>query len=354
MSTTPATDARSQDPDPISSLVDAPLARFEVSGRSAAEAARLSERAYGGARFTALEPDEPFSFRFASLGDENVSLRLSSLSGTLVGEIGRLDDYVATWFRQGGGRIATTRETLDLRPGGLAVLPSSESFRFETGPGLQNLVHVARPFLERIATERHGGPEQPLAFRHQVRPSESGLAQWRQTMSAASPVITDADAPPLIRMESNLAVARTLLDVFSWHTHHVPAALLTPRLAKVRATVEFLHENAHLPITPADAASAVGLNTRSMQNSFQRHLEMSPTEYLRRVRLDRVRRDLLEHTPKTATVNDLARAWGFGNLGRFASSYQARFGEKPNETLRRGRPSGVPPLAGNRSELTVF
>lgn len=326
--------SRSVDPDPITPLGDSLLGSSDASGGNSAEAARIAERFYGDARFRAMS-GQRFAFRFASLGDASVTLRLASTTGVLVGDVVRLDDYVVTWFRDAGASIRSRGTTVDPLPGRPVALPSAEPFTLTVPPGRQNLVHVAREFLEGVATEVHGGASRPLAFRFDEAPSQESVAEWRRTLARVTPVITDPDATPLVRMESDLALARTLLSVFSWRADRVPPALLSPRLSKVRAVAEYLDEHAHLPITPADAAEAVGLHTRSMQSAFQRHLGMSPTEYLRGIRLDRVRLDLVEHTPDTASVGDLARAWGFGNLGRFATSYQARFGEKPNETLRR-------------------
>jgi len=37
------------------------------------------------------------------------------------------------------------------------------------------------------------------------------------------------------------------------------------------------------------------------------------------------------------TVTEVAIRFGFGELGRFASEYRAKFGENPSETLDRSR-----------------
>jgi transcriptional regulator GlxA family with amidase domain len=58
-------------------------------------------------------------------------------------------------------------------------------------------------------------------------------------------------------------------------------------------------------------------------------------KYLRNVRLDRVRHELLERAPGIG-VTEVAHRWGFMQLGRFANAYQQRFGELPSETLRGG------------------
>ena len=57
-------------------------------------------------------------------------------------------------------------------------------------------------------------------------------------------------------------------------------------------------------------------------------------EFLRRIRLERVRNELI-HATNGATVTSAAMRWGFLHLGRFAADYRARFNESPSATLRR-------------------
>jgi transcriptional regulator GlxA family with amidase domain len=57
--------------------------------------------------------------------------------------------------------------------------------------------------------------------------------------------------------------------------------------------------------------------------------------YLRRVRLQKVREELLRDSADGVT--DIATRWGFEHLGRFAGAYRRRYGETPSETRRRRR-----------------
>ncbi|CAB4786644.1 unannotated protein [freshwater metagenome] len=82
-------------------------------------------------------------------------------------------------------------------------------------------------------------------------------------------------------------------------------------------------------------ARAAGVSIRSLQDGFKRYVGMSPTEYLRDVRLNRVREDLLSERALSTSIADIAFSWGFTHLGRFAKTYHDRFGELPSETLRR-------------------
>ena len=62
---------------------------------------------------------------------------------------------------------------------------------------------------------------------------------------------------------------------------------------------------------------------------------MSSTSYLRLRRMSLVYRALWRGDPDAASVSEVARRYGFRNLGRFAASYRALFGELPSATLRR-------------------
>jgi len=98
---------------------------------------------------------------------------------------------------------------------------------------------------------------------------------------------------------------------------------------------DFIEANAHRPLTVTDIARASGVGLRGLQQGFQRSLEISPTEYLRHVRLREVHRELLAADPTTTTVGEVAARWGFAHQGRFAAQYRQRYGAQPGDTLRR-------------------
>jgi len=105
---------------------------------------------------------------------------------------------------------------------------------------------------------------------------------------------------------------------------------------QVRAVEEFILENAAQPLSLGDLAIIGGVSARSLQYTFHRHRGCSPMEYLRRVRLERVRNELLHPNPDT-TVTSVAMRWGFFHLSRFAAEFRARFNESPSETLSRSQ-----------------
>jgi transcriptional regulator GlxA family with amidase domain len=92
--------------------------------------------------------------------------------------------------------------------------------------------------------------------------------------------------------------------------------------------------------TVDELAGAVWCSVRSLQASFQRTVGVTPTEYVRRVRLQRVHDELAGSTASMATVTGVATSWGFAHMGRFSAAYHAEFQEYPHETLR-----GIPRFA---------
>lgn len=103
----------------------------------------------------------------------------------------------------------------------------------------------------------------------------------------------------------------------------------------IRAAVDIIEEEAHLPLTLSSIAARSHASARSLQQGFQRHLGTTPMAYLREVRLRGAHRTLLESDPSTVTVASVAYRWGFTNLGRFAAAHTARYREPPVQTLRR-------------------
>ncbi|WP_433652462.1 helix-turn-helix transcriptional regulator [Micromonospora zamorensis] len=85
----------------------------------------------------------------------------------------------------------------------------------------------------------------------------------------------------------------------------------------------------------AEIAAAAGVHPRALQFAFRRHLDTAPTNYVRKVRLDRAHRDLQNADPSTGvTVTMIANRWGFTHLGRFSADYRSAYGISPSRTLR--------------------
>jgi AraC-like DNA-binding protein len=143
---------------------------------------------------------------------------------------------------------------------------------------------------------------------------------------------------PLVadRVSSGL-VALLLTSMPHNKTRAIEAAadqLLAPFF--VRRVEQFIEEHARDMITLTDLTGIAAVSTRALQTSFRRFRNTTPMAYLRAIRLELARTDLASGGWQGSSVAAVANAVGFGNLGRFARDYHARFGELPSHTLYRG------------------
>ncbi|MEX6430537.1 helix-turn-helix transcriptional regulator [Ferrimicrobium acidiphilum] len=116
------------------------------------------------------------------------------------------------------------------------------------------------------------------------------------------------------------------------------AALFTPDAAErgsrtLRLSIKYMNEHLDEDLSLEDLAHAVGASQRTIQKAFQEELRTSPTVFLRDLRLDRIRADILTSGTQAETLGRIAERWGMHHYGRFAQAYRARFGETPSATL---------------------
>lgn len=113
---------------------------------------------------------------------------------------------------------------------------------------------------------------------------------------------------------------------------------LARRKRMVDKACDLMMANPDEPPSILDVCSRVGASRRKLNYCFQDVLGTSPTQYLRALRLNGVRRGLRE-AGAGATVQDVAARWGFWHLGQFSLDYKKHFFELPSETLSRARKS---------------
>jgi AraC-like DNA-binding protein len=118
------------------------------------------------------------------------------------------------------------------------------------------------------------------------------------------------------------------------HMEALSAGAPAASTAVAKRAIDLMHAHPETPWSTVDLARATGVSARALQRSFERSDQPSPMIYLRRLRLDRVRTELVASSPDSATVTMIAGRWGFVHLGRFASQYRQLFGETPSQTLR--------------------
>jgi len=132
-------------------------------------------------------------------------------------------------------------------------------------------------------------------------------------------------------LETLLAALGTTTDFRpprSDRTHHAQS-----RIVKTAEDYAAAFDGDDLYLT--DLCKAVGVSERSLEYAFKAIMGMTPTAYLTRVRLHRVRKALQAASRASTTVSAEALKGGFWHFGEFSRAYRDCFGELPSETLRR-------------------
>ncbi|MGK9148285.1 helix-turn-helix transcriptional regulator [Plantibacter flavus] len=306
--------------------------RFEVAGDEIAQAHEVFGGAYNAGEMI-IEPTEAqFTYRYTSIGDDELTLRGSQFAGHVTGTVLTQGEYVVSWLTAGEGATDLAGKPVRLAHGQPAMFVNDQLSQFDFTDYRQNLMHFDGAFLERVAADVEGSSG-PILFDTTARPTGEALRRWAASVTGVARVIYDDDSSPLLRSEANRTAAIALLETFPHTALHAPVDVGISASGKTRAAVEFMIANAHLPIRTEQVAEAAGMSLRSLQSAFRREYDITPLDYLRRIRLDRVQEELRLGDASTTTVAAIAGRWGFAHLGRFSASYTSRFGEYPSTTL---------------------
>jgi AraC-like DNA-binding protein len=105
----------------------------------------------------------------------------------------------------------------------------------------------------------------------------------------------------------------------------------------VRRSEEYIEAHAHEVISIDDLVEISGVSARSLYEGFRNFRQTTPMRFIKSIRLDLIRRELLAADPAHCSVTAVATKFGLCHLSNFAGDYRKRFGETPSETLRRAR-----------------
>jgi AraC-like DNA-binding protein len=96
---------------------------------------------------------------------------------------------------------------------------------------------------------------------------------------------------------------------------------------------QFIEDNLTQNIAIEQLMNIARVSERSLYMLFERQVGLSPRDYIRQRRLERVHEVL--QLARTRSVTEVALDHGFLHLGRFSDAYRKRFGELPSQTRRR-------------------
>jgi AraC family ethanolamine operon transcriptional activator len=218
----------------------------------------------------------------------------------------------------------------------VALFDGDELDYRSAGPARLLSVSIERPALEghvRRLLGRHLGELRLQGRLKGLRTEHAALRRFGREVAAR------AAAHPRLLRDPGLAgslerkLVKLLLSGFD-----APRGDEAPSRSRAlaRKAEAWLRGNLAEPPTIAALCAAVDACERTLHEAFREHLATTPKAYLKTLRLNAARHDLLRGDPGKR-VTDVALDWGFLHFGWFSQDYRRLFGETPSRTLLRGR-----------------
>lgn len=208
-------------------------------------------------------------------------------------------------------------------------------------------IKIDRQALEEQLSIRLGiTVDHPIVFEMDLDLDSTMGRQWLSLVEGISHQLDSMEALALHPIVAVPMAECLMSGLLVSAEHDYRSRLYDPKPALrgvVRLAVDYLEARAAEPLTVTELARAVGVSVRTLQLGFQESLGTTPMRHLKSIRLQRIRKDLLNADPSREGVTEIARRWGFMHVGRFAGEYRAMFGEGPSAALRNS-----PFEAGNR------
>ncbi|MHA6885584.1 AraC family transcriptional regulator [Ralstonia pseudosolanacearum] len=273
---------------------------------------------------------------YTPLGD--ISLSRLRYGAAVEIEPGPLDSFFLVQMPiSGSAEVESGAQHIDSGPDVASVLSPEEGTKMRWSAGNEQLMlRLSRSLVERTLVGHFGHPlEQPLRF--DLGFAWRGCAQWRCLLS----YLIDCSTQGLDLAQHKLVIAQieqlAASVLLASHQHNYSEAApsrrgtILPR--HVRRAQDYLQAHAHEPVCADQLAQVVGVSVRSLYTGFKEFLGVSPMHYLRDLRMERTRTELM--SGEATNVAGVALRWGFAHMGRFSNDYKQRYGETPSQTLRR-------------------
>ncbi|MGY1634932.1 helix-turn-helix transcriptional regulator [Geodermatophilus sp. SYSU D01186] len=309
--------------------------RIDFATSDPVEARDFLDQAYGGRLQVRTAAETSWQVSLNRLDAGSFSSAVARLPADLTFDMVRRDELVIDTLLAGSLRLDHGKSSDRFGPGDVCV---------GNHPGVEGVsrsqeahIHAVTLSQDLLADVAGTAPAAPAQFLS-LAPTAGGAARWRATSHLVDDLLAEPEtaASPLLIGPAARLLAATALAVF-------PNTLLPPPApadrtdghpGTLRRAITFIESNCDREIGLADIARAAYVTPRAVQLAFRRHLDTTPTAYLRQVRLAQAHRQLRDATPGDGvTVTAVAARWGF-TPSRFTERYRAAYGVLPSRTLR--------------------
>ncbi|WP_206837853.1 AraC family transcriptional regulator [Marinobacterium iners] len=204
------------------------------------------------------------------------------------------------------------------------------------------LVRISRQAMEEtLAQLLHQKNLEPLVFNHLISASNGPTGDWWRMVQYLCTELSNPNqmlynSPAFSYHIEKTLIKGILLSQNSNYSDRLSIATDAGLPSYLIRAKQFIEKNADEDIQINDIENAAGISRNRLYSGFKQFLGEPPTTYLKRIRLEGARREILQDNANS-NITTVALNWKFNHLGRFSSDYKKQFSETPSETLSRIR-----------------
>ena len=259
--------------------------------------------------------------------------------------VGDLNDHYLIHAATGGAThiLAGSRTTV-LHSANVTITGPGEKPVFQIGAACHHVtLRLGRSAVETYFGQALERPiKRPVVFAAEAHEGSDFCRAWRSLVlhiREQATMLPQLFASTALQNHYSAALLELLFrsasHTYSESLEREKNAVASPwHVRQARAIIESRLSEA---LSVAGIAREVGVSVRSLQHGFQRSHTVTPLEYIRQQRLERLHASLQTAQP-SASVTELMLEHGVANFGRFAQYYRARYGCRPSDTLRKRTP----------------
>ena len=263
------------------------------------------------------------------------------LSGMEVRFTALPDAYVVYLPRNGSMEVTSGGRTLQSQASGIIVADLGKADALRLHPGRSHIgIAFSRDVVKRELAKMLDGPavhdleiaaEIPMGVAAYERLGGLGQLIWNSL---------ESDAATMLSLRSTEYLFRgAIVSLLESVPHRYATLLERPPVAaiprQVKRAIDYMVAHLGEPLGIDDLAQQAGVSVRSLQVGFRQFTDTSPLEYLRTLRLNAARHEIMSGA--AGTVAEIASRWGFTHMGRFSGLYRQAYGELPFDSLQRSR-----------------
>ena len=295
---------------------------------------------FGADRFELSRRTRQLAVRADHLRLSSVSLSYLELDGGISISFPEASFVRQAFNIEGQASLDVSRVAEEIAPGGWSsVIPADTPTRLD----FHNFYRHLALRIEREALHRHLGlllgesPGREPEFYTRTNHGNPAMADLRrQIFLFAHDFNTRGRSySPLVATEFERMLITTFLIS---HQHTFSAYLVReptlPSMSEVARAEEYMMANWDKPLDMSTLAAVTQVSARSLFRQFRRLRNYTPSEFAKRIRLQRAL-EMLQHPDESTSVTQVLDKCGFHNTGHFAHDYYQAFGELPSDTLKR-------------------